>query len=151
MSQDSKKNESRDRNFRQEEKVPLNNGDREVTAIQWAIGGVSTLLVLMLLGFIFYEAVTGTDIPPILSVRQERILPVDQGFIVEFTAKNTGGVTAKNVTIEGVLTESGKAVEKSNATISFVPSHAERDGGLVFSHDPRRYKLEIQPKGYDRP
>jgi uncharacterized protein (TIGR02588 family) len=150
MSQDSKRNESRDKNSQQRKAQQTDAGD-SATATQWVIGSISILLVLMLLGFVFYEAVTGTSVPPIISVRQERILPADQGFIVEFTAKNTGGSTAKNLAIEGILTENGKVVEKSNATLDFSPSHAERQGGLIFSHDPRRYKLEIQPKGYDRP
>ena len=136
----------------QQSKRQEETGEREqTTAIQWLIGGASTLLVLLLLGFILYEAMKGTDLPPIISVRSEKIVLGNQGFVVQFAAKNSGGLTAKSVNIEGRLTEDGKEIEKSNATLSFVPSHAERHGGLFFSHDPRQYQLEIKPKGYDRP
>jgi uncharacterized protein (TIGR02588 family) len=129
----------------------MKNKGNILTATQIVISGVSLLLVLTLLGFIFYEAITGTDAPPIITVYEERILPANQQFIVEFTAKNVGGSTAKNVQIEGILMKNGKELEVSKATLDFLPAHAERQGGLIFSHDPRQYKLELQPKGYDRP
>jgi uncharacterized protein (TIGR02588 family) len=74
----------------------------------------------------------GTNLPPIISVRMEKVVPTDQGFIVQFVVKNTGDSTAKNVSIEGVLKENGKAIEKSSATIDFAPSHAERHMAALF-------------------
>jgi uncharacterized protein (TIGR02588 family) len=133
------------------ETAGMKENNSEVTVVQWMIGGISSLLVLALLSFIFYEAINGTDLAPVISVRTEKVIPTDKKFVVQFVAKNTGGITAKNVSIEGVLKENGKTIEKSSATIDFSPSHAERHGGLIFSHDPRQYQFDIQPKGYDRP
>lgn len=129
----------------------MNGNGNSITATQWTISGISILLVLMLLGFIFHRATIENDFPPIISVHQERVVAANQAFVVEFTAKNTGGSTAKSLEIEGVLTSGGKELEKSAVTIDFVPSHAERRAGLIFSHDPRQYQLDIRPKGFDRP
>jgi uncharacterized protein (TIGR02588 family) len=42
-------------------------------------------------------------------------------------------------------------VERSEATIDFVPARSSRHGGLVFKNDPRRYRMEVRPVGFDRP
>lgn len=125
--------------------------DEQVTPTQWMIGAVSTLLVLMLLGALFYQAWTSTPGVPDISFRQERVVPVQHGYVVEFVAHNTGAATAQDLSVEGVLREGGKIVETSRTTLAFAPPQGERRGGLIFFRDPRRYRLEIRAQGYDRP
>jgi uncharacterized protein (TIGR02588 family) len=121
------------------------------TTSQWVIGIASTLLVLGLLGFVVYEALSGTDLPPLVTLRVERVLSAPGGYIVEVAAFNEGGTTASALMIEGTLKQDTMTVETSTATISYVPAETEREAGLFFTQDPRRYKLELRPKGYDRP
>ena len=142
-----------------------NNDDKqrkEPSKLEWLIGSVSMLLVLTGIGFLLYEAWTGTSLPPMVTLRVDRTTETPRGYVVEVTAANTGGTTARAVTIEGRLLEpaagagsSGqtapKVVETSSATLQWVPAHAERRGGLFFSRDPADYQLRVRPLGYDRP
>ena len=42
-------------------------------------------------------------------------------------------------------------VERSEATIGFVPAQSWRTGGLVFRGDPAGHRLEVRVVGFDRP
>jgi uncharacterized protein (TIGR02588 family) len=42
-------------------------------------------------------------------------------------------------------------VETSETTFDYVPSRSQREGGLVFTADPRGYALTLQAKGYIEP
>ncbi len=121
------------------------------TMAQWAVGIGSTLLVLALLGFVLYLAVEGTSRPPVIQVRVERVLEAPGGYVVEVGVYNEGGSTAAALVIEGTLKQDTVTVERSSATISYVPADTEREAGLFFTRDPRRYELEVRPVGYDRP
>ena len=135
---------------------------KEPSKLEWAIGGLSMLVVLTGIGFLVYEAWTGTSLPPMVGIRIDRTIETPNGYVVEVTAANGGGTTARSVTIEGQLLEpasgsggSGQAgarvVEKSSATLQWVPAHAERRGGLFFSRNPADYELHVRPLGYDAP
>ena len=122
--------------------------------VQWIVGAMALLLVLGGIGILFYDEWGSPSLPPLVSVRATRIVAQPAGgYVVEFVAANRGGVTARALTVEGRLldVEAGQEVGKSTATITWVPPRAEREGGLFFSHDPRRYRLEIKPGGYERP
>jgi uncharacterized protein (TIGR02588 family) len=121
------------------------------TTTQWVVGIASTLLVLVLLGFLIYEAVSGTESPPVITVRVERVLSVPDGYMVEVGVYNEGGSTASALEIEGTLKQDTTTVETSTATIQYVPAETEREAGLFFTKDPNRYRLEVRPLGYDRP
>lgn len=118
---------------------------------QWMIAAVSTLALLGLLGFVLYEAITGTGLPPVVTVRPERVLETPNGYLVEVGVYNTGGTTAAALQIEGTLKRDTATVETSTATITFVPANSEREAGLYFTKDPRQHRLETPALGYDHP
>ena len=121
------------------------------TRTQWVVGIGSTILVLVLVGLVVYEARSGTTTPPIVALQVERILPVPGGYVVEVGAYNEGGSTAKSLSIEGTLKRDTVTVETSTASISYLPAETEREAGLFFTRDPRKYRLDLRPMGYDRP
>lgn len=118
---------------------------------EWAVGIVCSVVVLLAVGYLFYRALAGPASPPSITLQAERILPAGAGYLVELRIRNEGGETAASLMIEGSLMQDTTAVEKSTATIDFVPAETERTGGLFFTKDPRRYRLELRPTGYDRP
>lgn len=149
-----------DAQSRQEQKESAQH--KEPSTPEWIIGSLSMLLVLTGLGFLVYEAWSGTSLPPMVTVRVDRTIETPTGHVVEVTAANSGGTTARSVMIEGRLLEpasgaggsvqSGlKVVEKSSTTLQWVPAHAERGGGLFFSRNPADYELRVRPLGYDKP
>ena len=127
------------------------HGDPGISRSEWVVGIGSALLVLALVGFVVYEAFSGTEGPPIVTLRVERVLPAAGGYVVEVGAYNEGGSTAKTLSIKGTLKRDTMTVETSTASISYVPAETEREAGLFFSKDPRKYRLDVRPMGYDRP
>lgn len=118
---------------------------------EWVAAAVGTLLVLGTIGFMLHEALTGRKTPPAVAVTADSILPQENGFLVRIRAENTGGETAAGLLVEGELRSDTGTVEKSEATIDYVPPGGKRYGGLFFEEDPRSYALTVRPKGYDRP
>jgi uncharacterized protein (TIGR02588 family) len=117
----------------------------------WGIAFLGLALVLGSIAFLLYEAATGDSSPPDVTVRVDSILLTRNGFLVKFRAINEGGSTAEGLTVEGELRNGTESVEVSNTTIEYVPSHSEREGGLFFTVDPRRYELQLRAKGYEKP
>lgn len=119
---------------------------------EWVAAGVSLLILLGVLGFLLYDAVDSTSTPPRVEVVVDSVGPAGPaGFLVTFTATNSGDETAGGVLVQGELRSDTGLVESAEATLSYVPSHSSRSGGLIFQHDPRRYALQVRPRGYDRP
>jgi uncharacterized protein (TIGR02588 family) len=117
----------------------------------WGIALLGLALVLGSIVFVLYEAAAGDSSPPDVTVQVDSIHPTRNGFLVEFRAVNEGGSTAEGLTVEGELRDGTESVETSHTTIEYVPSHSEREGGLFFTLDPRRYELQLRAKGYERP
>lgn len=126
---------------------------RKPGTAEWIVGTISGLLVLTGIGFLSHEALTDTSRPPLVVVEPTNVLEYEQGYVVEFSAYNSGGLSARALSIQGRLLESrgGKEVEKSSAALTWLPANARRKGGLFFSRDPRKYHLELTPVGYERP
>lgn len=141
-----------------------NNGNQApgqeggATAAQWVVGCLSTVLVLLGIGFLLWEASKGTARPPIVAVAAVEVNDhPNGGYLVQIVAANSGGTSARSLVVEGRLLApddgpgGAREIEKATTTLSWVPAHAERKGGLFFRHDPTRYRLELSPKGYDQP
>ena len=120
--------------------------------LEWISAGVGLLLAAAMVGFIGWEAATGDGRePPALVVEPQRAVRTAGGYVVEFVARNSSEATAAAVRIEGQLKQGGESVETSEASLGYVPGRSRREGGLVFTRDPRRYRLEMRATGYELP
>lgn len=135
----------------QEERKQGSRRRQPTSQWEWVAAGISTLLVLGAVGFMGYEALVGPSGPPRLRIEVDSIMAAQGGYLVEFRVHNSGPATAAALLVKGELHADTGTVETSEVTIQFVPGEAARRAGLYFSHDPRLYRLEIRPKGYDRP
>ena len=115
------------------------------------VAGLGALLVVAAVGYLGWYALGHRSSPPQLSAETLSIAPAGTGFLVAFQIRNSGDTTAEDLQVEGALREGGRTVERSLARIQFVPSHSTREGGLLFSRDPRGYELVIRPMGYSKP
>lgn len=125
--------------------------NRRPSTTEWVVGAVCGVLVLCAIGYLAYHALARRDLPPVLAVRVERIVPTTAGHVVEVAVRNEGSETAANVSIEGTLLRGTAVVERSTATLDFVPAGTEREGGLLFTKDPGVHRLELRATGFDRP
>ena len=82
----------------------------------------------------------------------ERVLELEDGYLVQFRAFNQGGSAAAELTIEGGARQVRTAsTETSEAVLDYVPARSGREGGLWFSGDPRAGRLTLRATGYAEP
>ena len=112
---------------------------------------VGAVLALGTLGIIVWDGIQEEGRPALVTLRAEAVHPHEGGFVVEIVAENAGDDTAADLLVEGSLMQGGEAVEKSEATLDYLPSHSERRGGLIFARDPAMFQLKLQAKGYIAP
>jgi uncharacterized protein (TIGR02588 family) len=118
---------------------------------EWIIAAIGALVVLSAVTIMLYEAFSSPSTPPKIEVVVDSIVDTEYGWVVEFRVRNHGQQTAAGLVVEGELRSDTGTIEKAQVTIDYVPAESSRRGGLLFTHDPRRYALEVKGKGYDRP
>ena len=118
---------------------------------EWVCAAIGVLLVLGTVGFIGYEALTREPAVPDVTVEHIGTEQASGGYIVRFSARNTGPATAAALSISGELLDATAVIESSEAVLDYLPSNAERQGGLIFQNDPARYELKLTAKGYFDP
>ncbi len=114
--------------------------------------GVGFVLVAAALGLLVYKAIWRDVSAPQVTVRVISVVPMQNGYLVQFNAVNQGGSTAEGVVIEGQLRRGADtAVETSHTTLDYLPSHSELKGGLFFTQDPRQFDFQVRALGYEVP
>ena len=138
----------------------MSQGDRQAesagkgrTVVQWIAGGIGLTLTLALVALVAWRAIKPGELtPPSITVSVEHVHSSGAGYLVAFVARNSGDQTAAEVTVEGTLTASGTPEETSSATLNYVPGGSQRTGGLFFTSDPRKGKLDLRAlRIYDSP
>ncbi|MDF7773949.1 hypothetical protein P1X14_01715 [Sphingomonas sp. AOB5] len=116
--------------------------------LEWIAAGIGLILLMIVLGAIGREAITGAaDEPPAITVTAGQVTQVSSGFVVAFEASNASRGTAAAVEIEGKLASG----ETSSATLDYVPGRGTTSGGLFFKADPRGQQVELRALGYQTP
>jgi uncharacterized protein (TIGR02588 family) len=132
--------------------MPKSTMTARTPLLEWIASGLGLVLLLVLIGVIGREALTGeTDAPPAIEIRATSVAKAGSGYVVAIEAVNRSGGTAASVQIEGVLSDGGAPIETSSATLDYVPGHSTRSGGLFFREDPRRHRLELRALGFQTP
>ena len=119
--------------------------------VEWIAAGVSTVLVLAMLGYTLREALKGPNGAPSLSIHADSVVPAAGYYLVMFTVRNEGGETAAAVTVHGALVRGDSTIEESDASVDYVPIGGFRVGGVAFTSDPRRDSLELRVGGFETP
>jgi uncharacterized protein (TIGR02588 family) len=132
-------------------KGPPEAARRPVPVGEWIVAGLGAVLVAGTLGYLVTLALTRDDAPPDVRVVEQAVRALPGGWLVQFRAINAGSQAAAELLIEGELRGPGGALETSEATIDYLPARSARDGGLIFSHDPRTHDLRLRAKSYVQP
>jgi uncharacterized protein (TIGR02588 family) len=112
-------------------------------AAELAMALLGAALVLGTVGFLLYQALFTKAGPPVLLLEATTVVQSEHGFLVHVTVRNEGGQTVAGLEIEGTLSQDGKQVETSRATLDFVPAFSERRVGFFFREDPRAFTLTL--------
>ncbi|TNM63080.1 TIGR02588 family protein [Aliirhizobium smilacinae] len=130
---------------------PSSIEDREAHWVEWATGCVSALLVLSMIGFIFFEAVTDGHKPPDLGIVITSRNPVAGGYRVTFDIANRSTATAAGVVVRGEILNGGNPLETTDVTFDYVPAESKSTGVILFSQDPGDRGIRIRATAYTDP
>jgi uncharacterized protein (TIGR02588 family) len=130
---------------------PAGAARRPIPVTEWIVAGIGAALVAVTIGYLVWLATTRDATPPDLRVVAHRVLALPGGWLVEFRASNQGTEPAAQVVVEGELRGPGDTSETSEATVDYLPARSTREGGLLFSRDPRRGELRLRAKSYVQP
>ena len=119
--------------------------------LEWAVFGVSLVLVLGLVGFLVYDATTCGSVPPELVVGLGRPVRSAGGYAVPVEVRNQGDETAEGVHVEVVLELPGKEPERADLEVAFVPRQSLRRAWVTFPADPAAGRLSGRVLGYEVP
>ena len=129
-----------------------NKGGKRIPALEWGSAALGLVILTVLFGFLAYEAVKSKDgTPPLMMVEVTDVVAYSDRFVVEVKVINRSRTTGAGVGIEGTLIEGATTVETSEATVDYVPGMSQRQGGLIFTRDPRDYRLELRVTGFELP
>lgn len=127
-----------------------NGGEHKAPALEWIASALGLILVTGSIGLILYDALDQDTLPQ-LNAEAGSVSAVGGRYLIEITVRNHGGSTAASVNVEGALKRGGKTLETASATFDYVPAHSQTTGGMLFSHDPRQYRLELDATAYMDP
>jgi len=122
-----------------------------IPPLEWAVAALGLALVLAVAVFLAVQGYADRRSPPDISLRAESVVELRNGYLVSVHALNTGGKTAGDVTVEGVLANASGVAETSQMSFQYLPPNSPRTGGLFFTRDPRQFALTLRPMGYEAP
>jgi uncharacterized protein (TIGR02588 family) len=124
---------------------------RATPLLEWLVGGLGAVLVGGAIAFLVYHSLVRDQTPPDIRLIAERVLDLGNGYLVQFRAFNEGRSAAAEVTIEGELVAPDGTREVGEAVLDYLAPRSDREGGLLFTRDPRAGELRLRAKGYARP
>jgi uncharacterized protein (TIGR02588 family) len=124
---------------------------RPIPVTEWIVAALGFMLVAGTIGYLVWLATSRDESPPDVRVVADGVVALQDGWLVQFRAANAGGQAAAEVLIEGELAGPDGPIETSEATIDYLPPRSEREGGLIFSRDPRQHEMRLRAKGYVDP
>jgi uncharacterized protein (TIGR02588 family) len=124
---------------------------RPIPLLEWVVAAVGALLVAGAVAYLAGQAIWRDETPPDVRLTVERVVPLQEGYVVEFRATNRGAQTAAQLVVEGVLAGPDGRAETAEATFDYLPPTSYRQGGLFFTEDPRRGELRLRARGYASP
>lgn len=120
--------------------------------VEWISAAVGLVIIAAMLAMLTLEAAgEGNGIPPLLNAKPTGVVAGDDHYVVEVEVSNAARRTAGSVGIEGTLKQGDSDIETSSATVAYVPGESRRGAGLIFTRNPRDYRLELRVTGYERP
>lgn len=119
---------------------------RLIGTVEWAIAGVSGLLVLLLVGYLILVALTDHGGAPRLVVTMEALDQSRPGY-VPVTVRNEGGGSAAAVRIAGVLADGTEAT----ADLDYSPARSASGATLVFPRAVSPDEITLRVLGFSDP
>lgn len=117
-------------------------------ALEWTVFALSLVLVLGVLGFLSYEAISGANTPPRLEISLGEPVKAGKQWLIPVRIENRGATTATSVEIE--VSRRGRD-EKAGFSLDHVPRGGARQGWVSFDAPLQKSELEARVLGYQEP
>lgn len=114
--------------------------------LEWAVFLTGGALVLSVLCYLSYLALTVELTPPKVEVTVRQTVAAPGGYQVRVTAKNIGGQTAEGVEVEVTLKPPAGEQQQSKFGLDFLPEGTEEEGWVHFSSDPEADGAELEAR-----
>ncbi|RDJ03321.1 hypothetical protein B5K06_30470 [Rhizobium grahamii] len=118
--------------------------------VEWIVGVGSTLLVLIMIGFVGLEVFADSSSPQ-LSITLLNDEPGIAPNEVRFEVRNSADTTAAAVVIRGHLGNEADPTQISEVTFDYVPAHSKARGALIFATAVAGKKVAVRAAGYSDP
>lgn len=128
-----------------------NRASRVGRGVEWAAAVFSGVIVMAMIGFLIFQAVTASEAHPDPVAIVDQVTPANTGFQLAFRARNAGKATAAEVTYRATLRQDGLIVDSADVTFDYLPARAERQGAFIFTQDPRRFDISVRAVSYVLP
>lgn len=112
------------------------NGGSDKNALEWSVFAFSLLLVLSILAYLSYKAITHEVSPPDLVLVYTSDPSEHAPYRYHVSIINDGGETAEEVNIELTLEKGGEELEAAELQVPFSPKGSRREGWIIFKTDP---------------
>jgi uncharacterized protein (TIGR02588 family) len=130
---------------------PSESREADTPLLEWLLGGIGAVLVTTCVAFLIYEGVSNGEEPGAISASVKDIVSADGAHIVTFELHNAGSQTLSNLHVTAHLTAGDREVERVQTVIDYLPGRSHQEGGFYFKNDPRKFRLEIAPEGFQKP
>lgn len=117
-------------------------------ALEWTVFALSLILIVGVLGFLGFEALSGASTPPRLQISLGEPLKAGKQMLIPVRVENRGATTAAGVEIE--VSRRGRD-EKAAFVLPHVPRGGQRDGWVAFDAPLNKAELEARITGYQEP
>jgi uncharacterized protein (TIGR02588 family) len=120
-------------------------------AAEWISAGLGLIITIATFVLVASDLGHVSDEAPEINLIVEGIERQPSGFLVRVRAENVSGATAAAFQFEGTLRREGTVIERSTATLDYVPRGSTKTGGLWFTADPSSGELQVRSMGYQEP
>jgi uncharacterized protein (TIGR02588 family) len=117
---------------------------------EYIIAGIGFILIVAVLVFLGWEAITGTGSPPRIVTSLEKMTVLSPGYIAHVSVRNMGEQTASHLRLRAQLT-TGDTAEDHELLVDYLPPNSIRMIGVYFKNEPTAANLEIVPLSYQEP
>lgn len=120
-------------------------------ALEWTVFSVSVAVIVTTMALLLSGGTSALGKRPDLRITFGTPSRTSAGFSVPVAVRNEGGETAESVRIAVSLHSQRKELERTELMIAFVPRQSQREGWVVFRHDPRCCQIRAQAMAYEKP
>lgn len=118
--------------------------------LEWVVFGISSLLVLGVIGFLSWNIIASDDKPATFEIEIGSTTSTPDSSVIQVKVTNSGSHTAAEVNV-AVLARYPSGEKETTLTIDFIPRGGTRDGYAVFEGAGKPDAITARVLGYIEP